>query len=103
MDEQRIMASLREEGLIARPVCKATSGMTFDIVAENAGMFSADRKPPARLEKMREQRKKKRKPLTEDQIQAKLLRAEERNKVRHQGMSIVFRSSSLISIHVLYT
>ena len=87
------MASLREEGLIARPVSRvANRGMAFDIVAENAGMVSADRKPPPRLEKL-EKRRKKKKPLTEEQIQAKLLRAEERKRVRDHLIIMILRGN----------
>ena len=80
MDEQRVMLALRNEGFIQRPVSRAACGMSFDIVAENAGMFAESRRPPPRLAKL-EKRKKKKRVLTEEQIQAKLLRAEERKKV----------------------
>ncbi|ELU18859.1 hypothetical protein CAPTEDRAFT_210333 [Capitella teleta] len=83
LNEQRVMAALREEGLIARPVSMAPKGLAFEIITESAGMFAVNRKPPPRLEKL-EKRRKKKKPLTQEQIQAKLLRAEERKKEREQ-------------------
>lgn len=90
MDEQRVMAALRDEGLIARPVSKSTSGMTFDIVSESAAMFSENRRPPPRLAKL-EKRKKKKRQLTEEEIQAKLERAELRKKVRPRFYLLVHK------------
>ena len=61
-------------------------------MADNAGMFAESRRPPARLAKL-QKRKKKERILTEEQIQAKLRKAEERKKVR---------SSLLLSYDALF-
>jgi len=83
MEEQRVIASLREEGLIQRPVSRAACGMSFEIIAENAAMFGEGHRPPARLAKLERRRKAKR-PLTEDEIQRKLEKAERKKKEQEQ-------------------
>ena len=89
-----MMASLREEGLIQRPMSRAANGLSFEIVATEpqAGdyMFGPSdmaMRRPARLEKLERRRKKKKKaPQTEEEITAKLERAERRRKVRKMYM-----------------
>lgn len=77
LEEQRVMATLEQEGLIQRPVAKATMGLSFDIIQSGGGFVTA--RPPPRLAKL-EKRKKKKKPLTEWEITAKLEKAEARRK-----------------------
>lgn len=83
LEEQRVIASLRDEGLIQRPVSRAACGMSFEIVADNSGMFGDGRRPPPRLAKLEKRRKTKR-PLTEEEIQRKLERAERKKKELEQ-------------------
>ena len=87
MDEQRVMASLQNEGLIQRPMSRATGGFAFEIVmdkpADSAGGYlfpPIEKKPPARLAKL-EKRKKRKKKMTLADIEAKLEQAEERRRV----------------------
>ena len=91
------MASLREEGLIQRPMSRAANGLSFEIVATEpqAGdyMFGPSdmaMRRPARLEKLERRRKKKKKaPQTEEEITAKLERAERRRKVRKSNVTFM--------------
>jgi hypothetical protein len=90
LDEQRVIAALRDEGLIQRPMSRVANGLSFEIVANEPGasdyMFDAKvPKRPARLEKLEKRRKKKR-VRTEEEIAAKLERAELRRKVRFGGL-----------------
>ncbi|KAK2167725.1 hypothetical protein LSH36_25g10024 [Paralvinella palmiformis] len=83
LQEQRILATLQQEGLITRPMSRATFGVSFEVIeASSVDNGFLPRRPPARLAKL-EKRKKKRK-LTEEEIQAKMARAEERRKEREQ-------------------
>jgi len=75
-----IMQKLREEGLISKPAAEKTGGVSFDIV-DMSGQGKLPSLPPIRLAKLEKRRKKKR-PLTDEEIQRKLERAEERRKVR---------------------
>lgn len=80
MEEQRVMATLRQEGLIARPVSRAAKfGVSFDIVTEDGER--AQRRPPMRLARL-ELTKKERRPLTDAEIEEKMERAEARRKER---------------------
>jgi len=79
LQETMILQALREEGLIARPHGQGASGMSFDIVADTSPV----KRPPPRLEKL-EKRRKKKKPLTEEEIEEKLKRAERRKRKREQ-------------------
>ncbi len=83
MDEQRVLAALEKEGLIQRPMSRAAMGVSFDIV-DNTSKLTGGVRPPPRLAKL-EGRKKKRKKLTEEEINAKLEKAEARRKVRSSG------------------
>lgn len=78
-EELVIIQALREEGLISLPKSSAAGGLSFEVVEDKPE--DAIRRPPARLAKL-EKRKKKKKVLTEEQIQEKLERAERRRKVR---------------------
>lgn len=84
LDEQRVMAALHNEGLIARPVSRAAFGVSFDIVAENTALFGGERRPPLRLAKLEKRRRKKKRVLTEEEIQEKLERAERRKKEQEE-------------------
>jgi hypothetical protein len=77
-EEQRILATLQEEGLIAKPQTQARSGVSFEIVEDSEHRLPL--RPPPRLAKL-EKRKKKKKKLTEWDIQVKLEKAEEKRKV----------------------
>ncbi|XP_013404970.1 DNA ligase 1 [Lingula anatina] len=81
LEENVVMAALRDEGLIARPKSRAAGGMSFDIIMAGPDP-DALKKPPARLAKL--ERRKKKTELTEDQIKAKLEKAERRRKKKEQ-------------------
>jgi len=76
-NEEDILASLKNEGLIATDTHKAKSGVSFALLSDE----TPRRAPPARLAKL-EKRRKKKALLTQQEIQEKLERAEERRKVR---------------------
>ena len=82
-DERGVLAALQSEGLIQRPLEQKGGGVRFDIVEqgplEGLDPWTALR-PPARLAKL-EQRTKKKRALTEEEISAKLERAERKRKV----------------------
>jgi len=74
--EEDILTKLRSEGLLATDTQQAKSGLAFELVQES----SQPRKlPPARLAKL-EKRQKRRKLLTQQDIEAKLAKAEQRRK-----------------------
>lgn len=77
-EEQRILATLQEEGLITRPQTRVGNGVCFEIVEESSNRLPL--RPPPRLAKL-EKRKKKKKKLTEWDIQVKLEKAEQKRKV----------------------
>ncbi|XP_074643399.1 uncharacterized protein LOC141900410 [Tubulanus polymorphus] len=77
-EEQRVLAALREEGLIARPKSRAVGGLAFEITEDETDTF----KRPPRLAKLELKRRKKKKVLTEEQIKEKLEKAEERKKLK---------------------
>ena len=59
---------------------RAAFGVSFEVVAAPSGDDGfLPRRPPARLAKL--EKRKKRRKLTEEEIQAKMARAEERRKV----------------------
>lgn len=75
-----ILQKLREEGLISRPSQEKSGGVSFDIVdATTSTKLPA--LPPLKLAKLEKRRRKKR-PLTDEEIQEKLRRAEQRRKVK---------------------
>lgn len=78
VEEANILRSLREEGLISKHKAEASGGVCFEIVEA-----TGDERPrlPLRLEKLE---KKSKKVLTEEEINAKLERAERRRKVRQR-------------------
>ena len=80
MEEQRVLLALRDEGFIARPKTRASGGMSYDIMMDGPDA-NAFKRPPPRLAKLDKKRKKK-KDLTQEEIKAKLERAEQRRKVR---------------------
>jgi len=76
-DEEDILKKLRLEGFLASDTHKAKNGLSFELIDQS----SQPRKlPPARLAKL-EKRQKKRKLLTQQDIEAKLEKAEIRRKV----------------------
>ena len=100
LEEQCILAALREEGLIQRPVSRASGGLSFEVVANTSNLPKNDpfaiespRRPPVRLAKL-ERRKKKKKNITYDDIQAKLAKAEARRKVSCYIASTRFKPKS---------
>ena len=100
MEEQRILAKLREEGLIQRPMSRASGGMAFEVVADieadkpsNPFAIPSPRRPPVRLAKLEKRKKKKR--LTQEDIDAKLAKADQRRKVsKHSKIDIHINSDS---------
>ena len=80
--EASILEGLRQDGLIARPVQQATSGLSFEVVAADlqGDSYLMAKKPPARLAKL-EKRAKKKKVLTEEEIKAKMERVERKRQV----------------------
>ncbi len=90
MEEQMILAKLREEGLIQRPMSHSAGGMAFEVVVDMEAdrpydpfAIPSPRRPPVRLAKLEKRKKKKR--LTQQDIQAKLQKAEQRRKVSKQS------------------
>ena len=81
-----ILQKLREEGLISKTNTEKKTGVAFEIVEMNPASTGSKLPalPPLKLAKIEKRRKKKR-ALTEEEIQQKLERAEERRKV---GFSI---------------
>lgn len=75
--EADILKELRSEGFLASNTHTAKSGMAFNLMEENV---APKRAMPARLAKL-ERKKKKRKLLTQQDIENKLQKAEERRKV----------------------
>lgn len=77
-----ILQKLREEGLISKTNAEKKSGVSFEIVEMNPSAHGSKLPalPPLKLAKIEKRRKKKR-ALTEEEIQQKLERAEERRKV----------------------
>ncbi|KAH3697880.1 trichohyalin-like [Dreissena polymorpha] len=78
LEESMILQKLREEGLISKPAVEKTGAVSFDIVEVNTSN-KLKSLPPVRLAKLERRRKKKR-VLTDEEIQQKLERAEERRK-----------------------
>jgi hypothetical protein len=80
VEEKQLLETLHEEGLIQRPIARATFGVSFEVMAEINGTV---KRPPPRLAKLElESKKKKKKTLTEEEIRQKLEKAEQRKKVR---------------------
>ena len=93
MEEQRILASLREEGLITRPMSRATGGLAFEVTEDMnkcANRLVAKALPPIKLAKL-EKRKKRRRKITEEDIKAKLDLAEQRRKVGRPTWHCLYR------------
>lgn len=91
IDERSILNSLAADGLITRPiVANKKNALSFDVMLEEGNgedVLLTPRSRPARLEKLEklERRRSKKKPkreMTEEEIKAKLERAQERRKVR---------------------
>jgi len=74
-----ILQKLREEGLISRTNQEKNSGVAFEIVDVNSSN-KLPALPPLKLAKLEKRRRKKR-PLTDEEIKEKLNRAEQRRKV----------------------
>lgn len=95
VEEQRVLATLQKEGLIARSVAKTSTSVCFEVVANGS---LPPLKPPPRLETLKKKKKKKKK-LTEDEINDKLLQAEERRKElerrRLQKIQMITNSSDV--------
>lgn len=85
LEESMILQKLREEGLISKPTAEKKSGVSFDIVELTSGNNGSKLPalPPLKLAKLERRRKKKR-VLTEEEIQQKLERAEDRRKVMYR-------------------
>ncbi|CAL1271744.1 unnamed protein product [Larinioides sclopetarius] len=83
MEQQAILEVLRDEGLIVRPPSKAVGGIRFELVeAQNAlsnQSSSIHKLPPLSI---RKKHKEKKSELTHEEIQQKLIQAEERRKKR---------------------
>ena len=78
-DENSVLEQLRSEGLLLETdTQKAKSGLSFELLDETSGHRKI--KPPPRLKSL-EKRQKKRKLLTQQDIEAKLEKAEQRRKV----------------------
>lgn len=75
--QDEILRKLRSEGILATDTQQAKSGLAFDLMQESS---QPRRLPPARLAKL-EKRQKRRKLLTQQDIEAKLAKAEQRRKV----------------------
>jgi hypothetical protein len=79
VEEKQLLETLHEEGLIQKPIARATFGVSFEVMSE---LNETVRRPPPRLAKLEmESTKKKKKVWTEDEIRQKLEKAEKRRKV----------------------
>ncbi|XP_041360217.1 neurabin-1-like [Gigantopelta aegis] len=78
LEESTILQSLRDEGLISKPKAESAGGISFEIIANET---STAARPPPRLAKLE---KKKKKVLTQDEIQEKLEKAEKRRKRKEE-------------------
>ena len=78
--EASILNSLRQEGLIQRPMSRAQGGLSFEVV-EDANNRMLPSRPPIRLAKLEKRQKKHKRTLTSEDIEAKLEKAEARKKV----------------------
>lgn len=76
-DEGDILRKLRSEGLLESDTHKSKSGLSFQLIEESN---QARRALPARLRKL-EKRQSRRKLLTQQDIENKLQKAEQRRKV----------------------
>ncbi|WAR23909.1 hypothetical protein MAR_037578 [Mya arenaria] len=87
LEESMVLQKLREEGLISKPSTEKSGGVSFEIVDMSSSMGGGGKLPalpPLRLAKLEKRRKKKR-PLTDEEIKQKLERAEERRKRKEQA------------------
>ena len=83
--EQSILQNLRQEGLIQRPVSRAQGGLRFDVVEDNK-ISMLPLRPPMRLAKLEKRQKKHKRTLTNEDIEAKLIKAQERKRVCYMHM-----------------
>lgn len=99
LQEQRILASLREEGLISRPKSRAAGGLAYEIIADGPDPSALVARRPVRLAKL--EKRKQKKELTAEEIAAKLERAEIRRKQKEQErlekISATTRKSDVIT------
>lgn len=75
-NEDDVLKRLRSEGLLASETHEAKSGISFQLMDENS---NSRRTMPARLAKL--QKRQRRKLLTQQDIEEKLQKAEQRRKV----------------------
>lgn len=87
IEEKKLLETLHEEGLIERHSAvtaigrQSAYGISFEVMAGDSESFLV-RKPPPRLARLELERKKKKKRiLTEEEIQEKLVRAQQRKQV----------------------
>lgn len=83
LEESLVMQKLREEGLISKTTAEYKGGVTFDIVDMKMSS-KLPTLPPLKLASM-EKRRKKKKNLTEEEIEEKLRKAEARRKRKEQA------------------
>ncbi|XP_035223117.1 stress response protein NST1-like [Stegodyphus dumicola] len=81
LQQTAILEMLREEGLICRPPSKAGGGIRFELVSTNSLPPTLRRLPPLKLQK---KYKEKKEELTYEEIQQKLLNAEDRRKRKNE-------------------
>ncbi|XP_076318909.1 uncharacterized protein LOC143229924 isoform X2 [Tachypleus tridentatus] len=82
-ENEQILEMLRVEGLVLKRESRATGGIRFDVVSSDVDgvpltSSKVRRLPPIRLQ--RQQKQRKRKDVTYEEINEKLQRAEERRK-----------------------
>jgi len=78
-----ILEELQQQGLLlSRP--KSRGGLAFEVMLSSDGQLD-QRRPPPRLAKLKKKHKKK-KQLTKEQLEAKLIAAEERRKAKEQEL-----------------
>lgn len=77
-EEGDILHKLRTEGFLTTDTQKTKSGLAFELIDQSS---QPKKLPPPRLAKL-EKRQKRRKLLTQQDIEAKLKKAEQRRKVK---------------------
>ncbi|XP_070555161.1 uncharacterized protein [Ptychodera flava] len=83
-DSDDILQELQQQGLLSSSRPKSRGGLAFEVLLSPEGSLEQKR-PPPRLAKLKK-RSKKKKQLTKEQLEAKLIAAEERRKAKEQEM-----------------
>uniref|UniRef100_T1IH80 Stathmin n=1 Tax=Strigamia maritima TaxID=126957 RepID=T1IH80_STRMM len=85
-DENAVLQTLRDEGLIQKPQLAATGGVSFEVVSIRAGANpeASGRKLPPIIQMEKLGQRSKRRKLTKETIHEKLIKAEQRRKQQEE-------------------